>query len=354
MNTIGITLRLTTFGESHGPAMGGILDGMPPRVPIDLRQIAVQLERRRPGGGAVAVSSRREPDELLLLSGITPDGLTLGTPIGFIIENRDARPSDYDAYRGKLRPNHADYTYLKKYGLPQQSGGGRASARETVNVVAAGAIARQLLTPQGIGISAWISGAPGNMPAQVCAAPVDPAYIEELAKGAAASGDSFGARVSCRISGVPAGLGDPVYGKLQARLAMAMMSINAAKSFEYGLGREAASSYGSETADSFIKDAAGNITTASNYSGGIQGGISNGQDIEIAVAFKPTPTLMRGMPTLDIDGNQCTLPPRGRHDVCVALRAVPVVEAMASLVIADALISSGLPLKAQHPPYPSI
>lgn len=354
MNTIGYALRLTTFGESHGPAMGGILDGMPPRIPIDFRQIDAQLERRRPGSGAVAVSARREPDELRLLSGLSPEGLTLGTPIGFIIENRDARPADYDACRGKLRPNHADYTYLRKYGMPQQSGGGRASARETVNVVAAGAIARQLLTPQGIGIEAWISGIPGNMPDEIDSAPVDRACIEDLAKAAAASGDSFGALVSCRISGVPAGLGDPVYGKLQARLAMAMMSINAAKSFEYGSGRAAAGCYGSESADLFVKDAAGNITTASNYSGGIQGGISNGQDILFAVAFKPTPTLMREVQTLDVDGNQCTIPPRGRHDVCVALRAVPVVEAMASLVIADALISSGLPLKAQLPPYPSI
>lgn len=344
MNTLGTHLRLTTFGESHGKAMGGILDGMPPRVAVSVEAIRRQLERRRPGTGREGTSMRREPDCIEILSGISPDGLTLGTPIAFVIPNSDARPADYQPYAGKLRPGHADYTYLCKYGIPQLTGGGRASARETVNVVAAGAIARQLIEPQDITIEAHIAGCPGHRdPAQFTAEALQTTLAEAMARG-----DSMGALVSCTVSGVPAGIGDPVYGKLQARLAMAMMSIPAAKSFEYGLGREAAFSYGRETADIWQKETAdARPTTRTNFSGGIQGGISNGNDITMAVAFKPTPTLMMPLPTLDIDGNACTLEPRGRHDACVAIRAVPVVEAMAALVIADALLAARIPLKAQ-------
>lgn len=341
MNTFGHHLRLTTFGESHGPAIGGILDGMPSRIRISVEAVQERLDRRRPGN-AKGTSARRETDKIRILSGLSFDGLTLGSPIGFIIENNDARPGDYERYADKFRPNHADFTYQAKYGIREAAGGGRASARETANWVAAGALAGHLTDLCGVCVKAWISGVGPWKAEDLYSGESDPERIQAVIAEAGERGDSVGGLVSCRISGVPAGLGDPVFGKLHSRLAAAMMSINAAKSFEYGLGRKASEAYGSEMADIFVPDACrpGRIGTLTNFSGGIQGGISNGNDICLAVAFKPTPTIMMPQATVDIHGQECMLQPAGRHDVCVALRAVPVVEAMATLVIADAFIAS--------------
>lgn len=317
MNSTGQLIRLTTFGESHGPAMGGILDGMPPRVHIDLARVQWEVDRRRPGVRPLT-SQRREPDRVEVLSGISADGLTFGTPIGFLVRNEDARPSDYGQV---LRPNHADYTYLRKYGIHDFSGGGRASARETVSRVIAGAICRQWLERFGIRVEAR--------------------FVETgSVAAAAAEGDSIGGIVEGVVCGLPAGVGEPVYDKLHARLAAAMMSVNAAKAFEYGDGFRAASMRGSESLD--IPSMQQGEPFLSNHSGGIQGGISNGMPVNFRVYFKPTPTIMRDVDTVDASGHAVTLHPRGRHDPCVAVRAVPVVEAMALLVVADLLRISGI------------
>lgn len=325
MNSFGKRLRLTTFGESHGPAMGGILDGMPPLVHIDFDKVREQLDRRRPGSRP-DVSQRRESDEPEFLSGLTPDGLTLGSPIGFIVRNRDARSEDYEGYEGKFRPNHADYTYYRKYGIHDFRGGGRASARETVSWVIAGAIARQWLDNFAITIEA--------------------AFRETNdVKAVAADGDSTGGFVDCTITGVPVGVGEPIFDKLQSRLAAAMLTINAAKGFEYGDGFQSASMKGSESMDLFTleEEYPGHRYAAitSNHSGGIQGGISNGMPVNFTVAFKPTPTIMRSIDTVNTQDETCTIDPKGRHDPCVAIRAVPVVEAMAALVIADLMREGG-------------
>lgn len=317
MNTIGKILTLTTFGESHGPAMGGVLDGIPAGVDIDLDALQRFVDRRRTGQ-TVGTSQRGEQDRVEVLSGIW-QGKTLGTPIGFIVRNTDARSADYEQIAQCYRPNHADYTWEKKYGLRDPRGGGRASARETVARVVAGGIALQALTTLGITISA-----------SICSS-VSPQEIEPVM----ADGDTLGGMIECVVHGAPAGLGEPVYGKLHAQLAAAMMSIPSVHGFEYGDGFEMAAKRGSEVMDAFEKRADGSIGTVTNHSGGIQGGISNGEDIVMRVAFKPVPTLMRDIPTIDLDGNPVTLPPRGRHDACVVPRAVPVVEAMAALVILD-------------------
>lgn len=318
MNTFGKYIRLTTFGESHGPAMGGILDGMPSRVHIDLAKVQEELDRRAPGRSQF-VSQRKEPDRLEVLSGITADGLTLGTPIGFIVRNKDHRPEDYSQYEGKFRPNHADYTYYAKYGIHDFRGGGRASARETVSWVAAGAICRQWIDTFGIRVSARL---------------VETGNIED----AASRGDSVGGVVEGHIEGLPTGVGEPVFDKLSARLASAMMTINAAKAFEYGDGFMAASMRGSECQDiPYIEEETGNISFHTNHSGGIQGGISNGMPVDFRVWFKPTPTIMQTTETLDVNGSRTIIEPCGRHDPCVAVRAVPVVEAMALLTVADLL-----------------
>lgn len=317
MNTIGKILTLTTFGESHGPAMGGVLDGIPAGVDIDLDALQRFVDRRRTGQ-TVGTSQRGEQDRVEVLSGIW-QGKTLGTPIGFIVHNTDARSADYEQIAQCYRPNHADYTWEKKYGLRDPRGGGRASARETVARVVAGGIALQALTTLGITISA-----------SICSS-VSPQEIEPVM----ADGDTLGGIIECVVHGAPAGLGEPVYGKLHAQLAAAMMSIPSVHGFEYGDGFEMAAKRGSEVMDLFEKRADGSIGTVTNHSGGIQGGISNGEDIVMRVAFKPVPTLMRDIPTIDLDGNPVTLPPRGRHDACVVPRAVPVVEAMAALVILD-------------------
>ena len=316
MNTIGKILALTTFGESHGPAMGGVLDGMPTGVAIDLDELQRFVDRRRTGQTAGS-STRDEKDRVEVLSGIW-QGKTLGSPIGFIVRNTDARSSDYEEIARCYRPNHADYTWEAKYGIRDPRGGGRASARETVARVVAGGIAVQALELLGITVEAAFL-------------PDDAAEIERVA----ADGDTLGGIIECIIKGVPAGLGEPVFGKLHAQLAAAMMSIPSVHGFEYGDGFEMASKRGSEVLDEFVKRENGTIGTLTNHSGGIQGGISNGEDIVMRIAFKPVPTLMREVPTIDREGNPVTLQPRGRHDACVLPRAVPIVEAMAALVILD-------------------
>ena len=319
MNTIGKILTLTTFGESHGPAMGGVLDGMPAGVEIDLDELQRFVDRRRTGS-YVGASTRDEKDRVEVLSGIW-QGKTLGTPIGFIVRNDDARSADYDEIARCYRPNHADFTWEAKYGIRDPRGGGRASARETVARVVAGGIAVQALNRLGITVTARID-------AKSCASA---AVMEQVV----AQGDTLGGIIECVVSGVPAGLGEPLFGKLHTQLAAAMMSIPSVHGFEYGDGFDMASKRGSEVMDLFEKRDDGTIGTVTNHSGGIQGGISNGEDIVMRIAFKPVPTLMREVPTIDRDGNPVTLPPRGRHDACVVPRALPIVEAMAALVILD-------------------
>ena len=316
MNTLGKILTLTTFGESHGPAMGGVLDGMPAGVDIDLDALQRFVDRRRTGQTAGS-STRDEQDRVEVLSGIW-QGKTLGTPIGFIVRNTDARSADYDDIARCYRPNHADFTWEKKYGLRDPRGGGRASARETVARVVAGGIAIQALNKLGITIEA-------------AAYPLDTAELQR----AVAEGDTLGGIIECTVKGAPAGLGEPLFGKLHVQLAAAMMSIPSVHGFEYGDGFELAAKRGSEVMDLYERRADGSIGTLTNHSGGIQGGISNGEDIVMRIAFKPVPTLMREVPTVDRDGNPVALQPRGRHDVCVVPRAIPIVEAMAALVILD-------------------
>ena len=310
-NRIGNVFSLTSFGESHGPAIGGIVDGMPAGVKIDFEQVRLEMARRAPGQGG-ATSARQETDEVEFLSGIM-DGVTLGTPIGFIIRNRDQRPADYDHLKNVYRPSHADFTYQAKYGIRDHRGGGRASARETAARVVAGALAKQVLAKLGITVTA----------SQVSQ------MSQEIPQG-----DTAGGIVECVIRGVEAGVGEPVFGKLSSQLAEALMSIPAAKGFEIGLGFDFVNHHGSEVLDKFVvKD--GKIATATNFSGGIQGGISNGSDICFKVAFKPVATLMQPVEGIDSEGNAVTIEPRGRHDSCVVPRAIPVVEAMAAIVVLD-------------------
>ena len=329
MNTLGKILTLTTFGESHGPAMGGVLDGMPAGVDIDLDALQRFVDRRRTGQTAGS-STRDEQDRVEVLSGIW-QGKTLGTPIGFIVRNTDARSADYDDIARCYRPNHADFTWEKKYGLRDPRGGGRASARETLARVVAGGIAIQALNKLDITIQASVVQV-GNSQCRDAKSCVS---HQEVVKRAMAEGDTLGGIIECTVKGAPAGLGEPLFGKLHAQLAAAMMSIPSVHGFEYGDGFDLAAKRGSEVMDLFERRADGSIGTLTNHSGGIQGGISNGEDIVMHIAFKPVPTLMREVPTVDRDGDSVTLQPRGRHDVCVVPRAVPIVEAMAALVILD-------------------
>ena len=310
-NRIGNVFSLTSFGESHGPAIGGIVDGMPAGVKIDFEQVRLEMARRAPGQGG-ATSARQETDEVEFLSGIM-DGVTLGTPIGFIIRNRDQRPADYYHLKNVYRPSHADFTYQAKYGIRDHRGGGRASARETAARVVAGALAKQVLAKLGITVTA--------------------SQVSQVSQ-VIPQGDTAGGIVECVIRGVEAGIGEPVFGKLSSQLAEAVMSIPAAKGFEIGLGFDFVNHHGSEVLDKFVvKD--GKIATATNFSGGIQGGISNGSDICFKVAFKPVATLMQPVEGIDSEGNAVTIEPRGRHDSCVVPRAIPVVEAMAAIVVLD-------------------
>ena len=326
MNTIGKILTLTTFGESHGPAMGGVLDGMPAGVDIDMDALQRFVDRRRTGQTAGS-SSRAEQDRVEVLSGIW-QGKTRGTPIGFIVRNTDARSADYEEIAHCYRPNHADYTWQAKYGIRDPRGGGRASARETVARVIAGGIAIQALERLGITVEA-------------CIVQVGPHFgvtdeeQQRLVAEVAKDGDTLGGIIECVVRGVPAGLGEPLFGKLHAQMAAAMMSIPSVHGFEYGDGFDMATRRGSEVMDEFGRREDGTIGTVTNHSGGIQGGISNGEDIVMRIAFKPVPTLMRLLPAIDRDGNPVILQPRGRHDACVLPRALPIIEAMAALVILD-------------------
>ncbi len=354
MNSFGDIFRLTTFGESHGPAIGGVIDGMPAGVSVDRALLDTCISRRRPGAGPGA-TRRSESDEVKILSGVF-EGVTTGAPIGFVIENADANPEAYHRLRGVNRPSHADYTTTCKYGLRDHRGGGRSSARETAVRVAAGAFAEMALRSTGITVTAYVDSIgtvslPVDYPApedseKVYASPVrcpDEAVSEEMMRivaEAGSQGDTLGGVVKCVIRGMVPGLGDPVGGKLHARLGAAMLSINAVKGFDYGMGFDGARLKGSEVADIFRKDESGDIRTLTNWSGGIQGGISNGEDIYFRVAFKPVPTMMRPVDTVDDAGEPVTLNPGGRHDVCVVPRAVAVVEAMAKIVILDAWLSN--------------
>ena len=350
MNTFGHLFRLTSFGESHGAGIGGVIDGCPPNVALDFDAIQQELNRRKPGQSRIT-TSRSEADEVQFLSGIY-EGKTTGTPIGFIVWNKNQHSADYDNSAQVYRPSHADYTYDMKYGIRDPRGGGRSSARETIARCVAGAIAKQILAQEGIDIKAYTSQV-GDIRlegsykdydltrieenAVRCPDPQKAAQMEELIFRIKGEGDTIGGVITGVITGVPAGLGEPVFGKLHAELGAAMLSINAVKGFEYGDGFDAAHYRGSERNDIFFNDN-GRINVRTNHSGGIQGGISNGQDIYFRVAFKSVATLLREQETVDRDGNDTVLKARGRHDPCVLPRAVPIVEAMAAMTILDFLL----------------
>ncbi|MAZ29653.1 MAG: chorismate synthase [Cytophagaceae bacterium] len=341
-NTFGKVFKLTTFGESHGEALGGIIDGCPAGVELNMDLIQKEMERRKPGQSKI-VTQRKEPDAVKFLSGIF-ENKTTGTPIGFIIENTNQKSHDYSHIKDTYRPSHADYTYDQKYGIRDYRGGGRSSARETASRVAAGAIAKQFL--KDIKITAFVDSvgeirmqAPyqevdfDNIEKNIVRCP-DMAFAERMIdkiKEIRKAGDTIGGTVMCVIQNVPVGLGEPVFDKLHAELGKAMLSINAVKGFEYGSGFEGAKMKGSEHNDLFNPDG----STQTNLSGGVQGGISNGMDIYFRVAFKPVATIMQNQPTIDKEGNTTEMMGKGRHDPCVVPRAVPIVEAMAALVLAD-------------------
>jgi len=341
-NTYGTIFKLSTFGESHGKAIGGVIDGCPAGVELDLEAIQRDLDRRKPGQSAI-VTQRKEPDEVEFFSGIF-EGKTTGTPIGFAIQNTNQKSKDYSHIKDSYRPSHADYVYDEKYGIRDYRGGGRSSARETASRVVAGAIAKQFLNP--LSINAYVS-AVGNIKLEADPATVDFAEIEnnpvrcpDQAKAAEMEayikqirkeGDTIGGIVTCVIKNVPVGLGEPVFDKLHAELGKAMLSINAVKGFEYGSGFEGTSMKGSAHNDLFNTDG----TTKTNQSGGVQGGISNGMDIYFRVAFKPVATIMQNQETINSKGDTVAMQGKGRHDPCVVPRAVPIVEAMAALVLAD-------------------
>lgn len=349
-NTFGHIFTLTTFGESHGEAIGGVVDGMPAGIAVDVGLIESDLARRRPGQSAIA-SARREPDRVRLLSGVF-EGVTTGCPIGFVVESTDQRPSDYDALRTLFRPSHADYTYLHKYGRRDHRGGGRASARVTISRCVAGALAKMALRPLGTTVTAYTSQvgdialdpdyrrydlSQAETNAVRCPDPDAAARMERLIRSVREEGDTVGGVITCVVRHCPAGLGDPEFGKLHAMLGAAMLGINAAKGFEYGSGFAGACDRGSRQNDAFISQD-GRIATATNRSGGIQGGISNGEDIYFRVAFKPVPTLAQVQSTVDTGGRETTVAARGRHDACVLPRAVPIVEAMTAMVLLDAYL----------------
>ncbi|WP_454978931.1 chorismate synthase [Capnocytophaga ochracea] len=341
-NSIGTLFRLTTFGESHGEALGGIIDGCPPNITLDFEAIQHELDRRKPGQSAI-VTKRKEGDKVRFLSGIL-EGKTTGTPIGFIIENENQHSADYTHIAEVYRPSHADYVYQQKYGIRDYRGGGRSSARETACRVVAGAIAKQVL--KGVQITAYVSSvgeltltkpytelnlAITETNAVRCPDPTLAKQMEAYIKAIRKEGDTIGGVVSCVVKGVPVGLGEPVFDKLHAQLGKAMLSINAVKGFEYGSGFAGTAMRGSQHNDLFNPDG----TTQTNYSGGIQGGISNGMDIYFRVAFKPVATLMQEQPALDTHGNIVTMQGKGRHDSCVVPRAIPIVEAMTAIVLLD-------------------
>ena len=346
-NTFGHIFRLTSFGESHGDAIGGVVDGMPAGVEIDLDFIQAELNRRRPGQSRVS-TSRDESDRVELLSGIF-EGKSTGCPIGFIVRNENQHSADYDAFRDLFRPSHADFTYQRKYGLRDHRGGGRSSARVTIARVVAGALAKLALQRLGITIQAYTSQV-GDIVLDSdyklfdftltetnplrCPDPEKARQMEDLITKIKAEGDSVGGAISCVIKGCPVGIGEPEFDKLHARLGYAMLGINAAKGFEIGDGFSSTFQRGSEANDLFDEG----FTTKTNHSGGVQGGISNGQDIFFRVAFKPVATILQPQQTVDIQGNTTTMQAHGRHDPCVVPRAVPIVEAMAAMVVLDQIL----------------
>lgn len=346
-NIFGNILTLSTFGESHGEAIGGVIDGFPAGVEVDMEFIQHELDRRRPGQSAIT-TSRNEADRVEILSGVF-EGRTTGAPIGFLVRNTNQHSQDYENMRAIFRPSHADFTYYNKYGVRDYRGGGRSSARITLSRCVAGAFAKLALRQIGVSITAYTSqvgdirlerdyhsydfGKIESNPVR-CPDEAKAAEMEALIRQVKADGDTIGGVITGVIQGCPVGLGEPEFGKLHAQLGAAMLSINAVKGFEYGEGFGGASQRGSQQNDNFVsRDGA--VTTATNHSGGIQGGISNGQDICFRVAFKPVATLLRPQQTVDTQGNTTTLTARGRHDPCVLPRAVPIVEAMAALVILD-------------------
>ena len=346
-NTIGKLFTFTSFGESHGKGIGGIIDGCPAGIDMDESFIQNELDRRKPGQSSIA-TPRKEDDKVEFLSGVF-EGKTTGTPIAFVIWNQNQHSTDYDHLKEVYRPSHADFTYQQKYGIRDHRGGGRSSARETAARVVAGAVAKLVLKTKGVEITAYTSQV-GHIAMTQTVDTVDLTltesnivrcpqqdvaeqmieYIKELKK----SGDSIGGIISCIIKGLPVGLGEPIFDKLQARLAAAMLSINASHGFDYGRGFEGVSLRGSQMNDSFIKTG-DKISTKTNNSGGIQGGISNGEEVYFRVLFKPVATISKKQETLDIHTNEVELEAKGRHDPCVLPRAVPIVEAMAAITLLD-------------------
>ena len=352
-NTFGHIFTLTTFGESHGEAVGGVIDGMPAGIDIDMEFIQSELNRRRPGQSAIT-TSRQEADRVELLSGVF-EGKSTGCPIGFIVRNTNQHSNDYENMRNLFRPSHADYTYFEKYGIRAHRGGGRSSARITISRCVGGALAKLVLRQKGISIQAYTSQV-GDIAldkdysryvlsltetnAVRCPDQQKAAEMEALIAKVKAEGDTIGGIITCVIKGCPTGLGEPEFDKLHASLGQAMLSINAVKGFEYGDGFNSATMRGSQVNDVFVPSTGDQqpITTTTNHSGGIQGGISNGQDIYFRVAFKPVATILTEQQTVDKEGNATTFTAHGRHDPCVLPRAVPVVESMAAMTILDYIL----------------
>lgn len=352
MNKFGTLFTLTSFGESHGVAIGGVIDGMPAGIAVDMDFIQSELDRRKPGQSSI-VTQRKESDKVEILSGVF-EGVTTGTSIGFVVYNTNMRSKDYENLRNIYRPSHADYTYSQHYGVRDHRGGGRSSARETIARVVAGAFAKLALKELGVNLTAYTSQV-GNIELDRDYKRYDFSLIEtnavrcpdveaaermsELIAEVKREGDTIGGVITCVASGVPAGWGEPVFDKLHAKLGNAMLGINAVKGFEYGMGFAGVANRGSQMNDVFVCDN-GNVSTMTNNSGGIQGGVSNGEDIYFRVAFKPVATLLQPIDTIDVEGNKVSVTVEGRHDPCVLPRAVPVVEAMAAMVLLDSYLLS--------------
>lgn len=352
MNKFGTLFTLTSFGESHGVAIGGVIDGMPAGIAVDMDFIQSELDRRKPGQSSI-VTQRKESDKVEILSGVF-EGVTTGTSIGFVVYNTNMRSKDYENLRNIYRPSHADYTYSQHYGVRDHRGGGRSSARETIARVVAGAFAKLVLKELGVNVTAYTSQV-GNIELDRDYKRYDFSLIEtnavrcpdveaaermsELIAEVKREGDTIGGVITCVASGVPAGWGEPVFDKLHAKLGNAMLGINAVKGFEYGMGFAGVANRGSQMNDVFVCDN-GNVSTMTNNSGGIQGGVSNGEDIYFRVAFKPVATLLQPIDTIDVEGNKISVTAEGRHDPCVLPRAVPIVEAMAAMVLLDSYLLS--------------
>lgn len=342
-STFGQLFRITTFGESHGVAIGGVIDGVPSNIEINLEDVQIQLDRRKPGQSAI-VTQRKETDVVQFLSGIF-EGKTTGAPIGFLIPNNDQKSTDYDHIKDAFRPSHADFTYEQKYGHRDYRGGGRSSARETASRVVAGAIAKQILLKLGINITAYVDqvgsislNSLDNVDLNLieknpvrCPNAEKAEEMEELIREIRKSGDTIGGCVKCLVKGMPIGLGEPVFDRLNAELGKALFSINAVKGVEFGSGFSSVEMKGSEHNDIFLEDK----STLTNHSGGIQGGISNGMPIEMRVAFKPVATIVQSQDSIDKNGDKISVTGKGRHDPCVVPRAVPIVESMVAITILD-------------------